>query len=165
MKTLIISIILSIASFGCSGPIITQKYLDPYATGGFHIGVDIAGSVGTAVRAPAPGKVAYAHKNDGIIAARIIIDHTYQGVEYQTLYYHLADPLVNSGDLVQQGQIIARLDLTGVRGPFDHRVIGIPHLHLEVYKDGRRGDPEKLLPWACPSKDRPQVDWLWPVGC
>lgn len=164
-KTLIISVLLTIASSGCSGPAITQKYLDRYATGGLHTGTDIAGSVGTDVRAPAAGKVAYAQKNEGNNAARITIDHIYQGVEYQTQYYHLADPLVSTGDVVKQGQVIARLALTGERGPNDPRVIGIPHLHLEVYKTGRRGDPEKLVPWACPSKERPQVDWLWPIGC
>jgi len=165
IKTLIISVLLLITSSGCSGPTIAKKYLVPYARGGLHAGIDIAGSVGTEVKAPAAGKVAHAQKNEGNTAARITIDHIYQGVEYQTQYHQLADPLVSTGDLVKQGQVIARLALTGPREPNDPRVIGIPSLHLEVYKNGRRGDPEKLLPWACPSKERPQVDWLWPIGC
>lgn len=159
-------VLAALAITGCaSGPHIEQAYLARYATGGLHTGIDLSGYVGQEVRAPRAGRVAYAQPNEGSIAARITIDHVYQGQDYQTQYYHLADPLVHTGQWVKQGDVIARLALTGARGPYDSRIIGRPHLHLELYRDSRRGDPERMVPWACPTKDRPEVEWRWPVGC
>jgi murein DD-endopeptidase MepM/ murein hydrolase activator NlpD len=162
-------IIYSVAIIGllasCAfGPSKGMGYLDRYPTGGFHTGLDLWGSVGTEVLAAKDGKVTWAQVQDGAIAPRLTIDYEWEGKEYQTQYYHIADPLVKKGDFVKQGQVVARLALTGERGPNDPRTIGIPHLHLELFVNGARKNPE-IIKWECPSKERPKVEWIWPVGC
>ena len=146
------------------GPSKGNRYLDRHPGGGFHTGLDLMGSVGTPVLAARDGRVAWAQAQDGAVAPRLTIDYVLGGVEYQTQYYHIGDPLVKQGDLVKQGQTVARLALTGHRGPYDPRTIGIPHLHLEFFVNGARKDPE-IIKWACPTKEQPQVEWIWPVGC
>jgi murein DD-endopeptidase MepM/ murein hydrolase activator NlpD len=148
----------------CAGPRVEWGYLAPYTHGGYHSGIDIAGGVGTPVLAPHAGRVVWAEPN-GAVAARITLEHEWQGSYYTTYYYHISDPLVRTGDHVAQGQLLARLALTGVRGPNDPRTIGLPHLHFEATRDGRRNDPQLLMPLQCPTKDQPKVAWLWPVGC
>lgn len=149
---------------GCASPNVEWGYLAAYPDGGYHPGIDITGNVGTPVRAPHAGRVLWAEPN-GAVAARITIEHEWQGRYYTTYYYHISDPLVRTGDLVAQGQVIAHLALTGERGPKDPRTIARPHLHFEATRDGRRDDPQRLLPLQCPNRDRPKVDWEWPVGC
>jgi murein DD-endopeptidase MepM/ murein hydrolase activator NlpD len=146
------------------GPTKGNRYLDRHPGGGFHTGLDLYGSVGTEVLAARNGRVVWSQAQDGAVAPRLTIDYEQGGVEYQTQYYHIGDPLVKQGDLVKQGQTVARLALTGERGPYDRRTIGIPHLHLEFFVNGARKDPETIK-WACPTKEQPRVEWLWPVGC
>lgn len=157
---------LALLLTGCAtGPRVLTSYMEPYRTGGYHIGVDLEEPVGTPVRAARDGRVVWAQTNDGVVAARITIDHEYKGRDYQTQYYHIADPLVKQGQYVKQGDVIARLALTGVRGPNDSRDIDRAHLHLELYVDSIRKDPERAVKWSCITKDKPNVEWLWPVGC
>jgi len=162
-----VSLVLTLACIqaACAwGPTKGKRYMDRYPTGGYHIGLDLYGSVGTEVVAARDGQVVWAQPQDGAVAPRLTIDYEWNGKEYQTQYYHIADPLVKKGDFVKQGQVVARLALTGERGPFDRRTIEIPHLHLDFYVDGARKDPE-IVKWECPSKERPRVEWFWPVGC
>lgn len=60
----------------------------------------------------------------------IVIDH---GGGYQTLYAHCDELLVSPGDVVKQGQVIAKVGNTG-------RSEG-PHLHFEIQINGRRVNP------------------------
>jgi murein DD-endopeptidase MepM/ murein hydrolase activator NlpD len=164
LKTLVVVVALGLGLSGCTGPNVYNKYLQPYASGGLHTGIDIDGHVGQAVIAPRAGRVVWSQPNDGSVGARVTLEHTQGATTVQTQYYHLADPVVSTGDRVTQGQIIARLALTGTRGPYDLRTIERPHLHLEVSVDGRKQDPESLN-FQCKTKDRPEVEWQWPVGC
>ncbi|MDH3520589.1 MAG: M23 family metallopeptidase [Myxococcales bacterium] len=95
----------------------------------FHAGIDIAGAPGTAVVAPARGKVVFAGKR-GPLGNSIIIDHGY-GV--RTQYGHAKDVFVKRGMEVERGTKIASLGNSG-------RSTG-PHLHYVVEVNGKTRNP------------------------
>jgi len=107
----------------------------------FHKGVDIPSAEGSPIRALAAGMVTYAGKKSGF-GNMIEIDH---GNGYSTSYAHISKVLVNTGDRVDQDQVIAKVGSTG-------RSTG-PHLHLEMFKDGRRFNPRKRLYTARKAKE------------
>lgn len=88
-----------------------------------HNGVDLASSIGTPVFAAASGRVIVAKMGgyNGGYGNMIIITHE-KGV--QTVYAHLNDIYITSGQTVTQGQTIGELGNTG-------KSTG-PHLHFEV---------------------------------
>lgn len=86
----------------------------------FHSGTDLAAPIGTPVLAAYAGQVALADFLGGY-GLTVAIDHT-QGTQ-QTLYAHLSEIFVKSGDAVQQGDVIGRVGSTG-------NSTG-PHLHFE----------------------------------
>jgi murein DD-endopeptidase MepM/ murein hydrolase activator NlpD len=88
----------------------------------FHSGLDYAGGLGAPVYAAQRGRVALAHLGWRLDGNVICIDHG-QGVI--SLYAHLQRILVKQGDLVQEGQVIGRVGMTG-------RANG-PHLHFGLY--------------------------------
>ena len=98
-----------------------------------HTGLDIAAPRGTAVMAPADGHVVFAgyHSAFGNV---LVIDH---GSGITTKYAHTSDILVEVGDRILRGDMIARVGNTG-------RSTG-PHLHYEVVKDGVPRDPMRYL--------------------
>jgi len=107
----------------------------------FHKGVDIPSAEGTPIYALAAGMVTYTGKKNGF--GKIVeIDH---GNGYSTRYAHNSKVLVNTGDRVDQDQVIAKIGSTG-------RSTG-PHLHLEMFKDGRRFNPRKRLYTARKAKE------------
>ena len=59
------------------------------------------------------------------------------GYGYVTRYAHLSEVLVRPGQKVRRGEEIGRVGTTG-------RSTG-PHLHYEVFRDGRRVNPWKYL--------------------
>ena len=65
----------------------------------------------------------------------VVIDHGY-GV--QSSYAHNAQIFVKESQVVQQGQVIATVGVTG-------HTTG-PHLHFEVMVDGRKVNPMAYLP-------------------
>lgn len=99
----------------------------------WHKGVDFAGRDGSAVIAVAAGIVSRAETQPGY-GEMIEIDH---GDTLVTRYAHNKQNLVNVGELVKKGQIIARMGSTG-------RSTG-PHVHFEVYKHGRHVDPASYI--------------------
>ena len=98
-----------------------------------HRGVDFAGKSGSDVVAVAGGVVTRASKNGGY-GYLVEIDHS-NG--YITRYGHNNMLLVQAGEAVKRGQVIAKLGSTG-------RSTG-PHVHLEVLKNGARIDPMKFV--------------------
>lgn len=98
-----------------------------------HTGIDIAGPKGAPILSAASGQVTLAEwdKNLGLV---IILDHQ-NGLS--TLYGHCSEILVEAGDLVAQGQIIAHLGNTGQSSA--------PHLHFEIRKDDLSLDPRTYL--------------------
>ncbi len=83
-----------------------------------HFGVDVAAPAGTPVRAAAAGAVTLAHDDLYFSGKTVIIDH---GLGVSTVYIHMNDLTVRTGDQVRQGQQIGTIGTTG-------RSTG-PHLH------------------------------------
>lgn len=100
----------------------------------FHQGIDIANTSGTAVVAAGSGIVTYSGYNGGY-GRMIIISH---GYGYTSVYAHNSQNLVDVGDQVNQGDLIARIGQTG-------RATG-PHLHFEVRVNGEPKNPKNFLP-------------------
>ena len=98
-----------------------------------HMALDIRGEVGKEIVAPMAGKVVMAetHFYGG---NKIILDH---GGGLFTAYSHLNEFNVQEGAIVNQGDIIGFVGMTG-------RVTG-PHLHWEVYLNQERINPELLV--------------------
>ncbi len=107
---------------------------DPF-TGeiGFHQGVDIVADLGTPVIAPARGKVSFVGWQKGL-GKLVSINH---GNGYKSYFGHLSVILVQYGQEVERGQVIARVGNTGYSTG--------PHLHYEVYLKGRTVNPQPYL--------------------
>lgn len=100
-----------------------------------HRALDIAAPLGTPVYAADNGIVLKSgYSNDGY-GGRVIIDHQ---IDYITLYAHLSQALVQTGDVVQKGQLIGYVGSTG-------NSTG-PHIHFELRDFGFLIDPRTLLP-------------------
>ena len=99
----------------------------------WHAGVDFAGKQGSDVIAVASGVVTWASDRYGY-GKLVEINH---GNGYKTRYAHGAEILVNLGDVVRKGDVIAEMGSSG-------RSTG-PHVHFEVYKNGRTVDPAAYL--------------------
>ena len=102
--------------------------------GRMHEGIDIAVPQGTVVRAVAAGQVVYADWA-GSYGLLVRIDH---GGGVETRYAHNSRLLVKAGDVVREGDALARSGSTG-------RSTG-PHVHFEVRVDGEAIDPRPWLP-------------------
>ncbi len=100
-----------------------------------HYGVDIAASVGTPVYAPANGTVTLANEDLYYSGGTIILDHGY-GIS--SSFLHLSRVLVNVGDEIKQGDLIAEVGAGG-------RASG-SHLDWRMNWYKRRIDPELLVP-------------------
>ena len=98
-----------------------------------HKGIDIAGKEGAQILAAADGIVTWSGKREGY-GNLVEIDH---GTGYVTRYGHSKKQLVESGDTVRKGQVIALIGSTG-------RSTG-PHVHVEVMKYGKYVNPAKYL--------------------
>jgi murein DD-endopeptidase MepM/ murein hydrolase activator NlpD len=107
----------------------------------FHKGVDIPSAEGSPIHALAAGVVTRAENRSGF-GNMVEIDH---GNGYLTRYAHISKLAVKTGDRIDQDQVIAEIGSTG-------RSTG-PHLHLEMFKDGRRFNPRKRLYSARKAKD------------
>lgn len=107
--------------------------IDPF-TGrvAMHKGIDFAGRMGWPVVAAASGVVTYAgyHAGYGLF---VEINH---GNSYVTRYGHHSELLVNTGDVVKAGTVIAAMGRSG-------RSTG-PHVHYEILKDNKHINPERL---------------------
>ena len=100
-----------------------------------HKGVDLAGRVGSPIKAVLAGMVVehwlvpgwyggkqyFGHPTFG---AMIVLDH---GDGIYSIYGHLSDSFVHEGDFVEMGQVIGELGNTGVSTG--------PHLHFEIVVD------------------------------
>jgi murein DD-endopeptidase MepM/ murein hydrolase activator NlpD len=107
---------------------------DPFTgQGDFHSGLDITGSYGQQVHAPADGMVTAAGYN-GNYGNQITIDH---GFGLTTRYGHLSRFEVLVGQQVHRGQVIGYVGSTGRSTN--------SHLHYEVLMNGQLTDPLNLL--------------------
>lgn len=99
----------------------------------WHAGVDFAGKMGSDIIAVASGVVVESSHQGGY-GGKVVINH---GNGFQTLYAHNKENLVKVGEIVKKGQVIALMGTTG-------RSTG-PHVHFEVYKNGRTVDPASYI--------------------
>lgn len=115
---------------------VRRYYNGEFANDYYHRGVDYANSVGSPVKAPAPGRVALVGRESQgfqLHGNTIGIDHG-QGVE--SIFIHLSRIDVKEGDMVQTGQVIGGLGASG-------SATG-PNLHWGLYVQGEAVDP---VPW------------------
>lgn len=108
--------------------------VDPFSgRSAFHEGLDFTAGVGTPIYAAAGGVVTASEQMPDY--GKIVkISH---GSGLETRYAHASELLVNVGEVVKKGQLIAKVGSTG-------RSTG-PHLHFEVRRDGAPLDPRKFL--------------------
>ena len=99
-----------------------------------HYGVDYASPKGSIVRAPASGLVTLAHDDLFYSGGTLIIDH---GFGLSSSFLHLSSLLVSLGDVVKQGDSIAKVGSTG-------RSTG-PHLDWRMNWRNVRIDPQLVL--------------------
>jgi murein DD-endopeptidase MepM/ murein hydrolase activator NlpD len=98
-----------------------------------HDGVDFAGKEGSSVVAVGDGVVSWSGKRSGY-GKMVEITH---GDGYVTRYGHNKKPLVEVGETVKKGQLIALMGSTG-------RSTG-PHVHFEVLRNGKTVNPGKYI--------------------
>ena len=98
-----------------------------------HKGVDFAGSEDADIIATASGVVSWAGERYGY-GQLIEINH---GDGLKTRYGHNKDILVSVGDVVNKGQVIAKMGSTG-------RSTG-PHVHYEILRNNKQIDPKRYV--------------------
>lgn len=104
-----------------------------------HEGVDISAPKGTPIFAAAKGRVIRAGWVVGY-GLTVEVDH---GYGYTTLYGHASKLLVQRGQMVNRGDVIAQVGSTGIATA--------PHLHYEVSLNGIPQNPANfILPDAVP---------------
>jgi len=101
----------------------------------WHLGLDFAAPLGTPVRAPGAGVIS--RVSPDLEGYGNLLEITHAG-GVVTRYAQLKSFKVDLGDRVGAGQVIAKVGSSG-------RSTG-PHLHLEVFIDGDRVDPETVVP-------------------
>ena len=99
-----------------------------------HFGIDIAAPRGTKVVAPTDGVVTLVHPDMYFSGGTMIVDH---GHGLSSAFLHLSRILVEKGERVAQGQVIAEVGSTG-------RSTG-PHLDWRINLFDRRLDPSLLV--------------------
>lgn len=99
----------------------------------FHTGVDISVPPGSEVKATADGIVSLAGRteNSGIV---VVVEH---GHGFSTAYAHNQKALVKVGQRIVRGEPIALSGSTGISTG--------PHVHYEIWKNGRHSDPAGYL--------------------
>ena len=104
-----------------------------YGTVTFNSGIDIAASVGEAVRSVAGGRVEYVSWLDGY-GRTVIVNH---GEGFYTVYAHLSEVMVLEKQVVEPGHLLGRVGDTGsLEGP---------KLHFEVRAAAQAVDPQQWL--------------------
>jgi murein DD-endopeptidase MepM/ murein hydrolase activator NlpD len=99
----------------------------------FHSGVDFAARAGSKVSSVAAGVVNWAGRHPEY-GNMVEVKH---GDGLVTRYAHNKENLVKAGDVVKKGQVISLSGSTGRSTA--------PHVHFEVYKNGRVVDPASYI--------------------
>jgi murein DD-endopeptidase MepM/ murein hydrolase activator NlpD len=98
-----------------------------------HRGVDFSVPSGTEVRAMADARVRFAGTMSGF-GNVVWLDH---GGSILSVYAHLSVIGVTEGTFVQRGDVLGASGATGD--------VTAPHLHFEVWRNGREVDPVPLM--------------------
>jgi len=107
---------------------------DPF-TGAWtmHWGIDISTNIGNPIMATADGIVIKV-QTDKYLGKNVTISH---GNGFTTVYGHMSNFAVSAGQKVKRRDIIGYIGQTG-------KAAG-PHVHYEVFRDGKRVDPRNFL--------------------
>ncbi|PXA85978.1 peptidase M24 [Caulobacter sp. D4A] len=120
-----------------SNPALSSSYgvrFDPFThRPAFHSGLDFPGAFYTPIMATAPGVISFTGVRSGY-GNTVEIDH---GGGFKTRYAHLQAIAVRVGQRVSIGQRVGAMGSTG-------RSTG-PHLHYEVWVNGRAQNPNRFL--------------------
>jgi murein DD-endopeptidase MepM/ murein hydrolase activator NlpD len=111
----------------------TFVYSDDKTAGSIHLGIDYGAPVGTAIAACGAGRVVMSRERM-LTGHTVVIEH-FPGV--YSLYYHLETRLVEEGQLLEKGEKIGTIGMTGL-------VTGA-HLHWEIRISGIPVEPEIFL--------------------
>ena len=99
----------------------------------WHDGLDIGAAANAPVQAPAQGRVTSVGF-DPKLGHMVKLDH---GFGIETLYGHLAKPLVKEGQRVKRGDVVGLVGSSGLATG--------PHLHYMVKVNGQALDPNKYI--------------------
>ena len=100
----------------------------------FHSGVDFStGRAGAEIKTVASGVVTWSGPRSRY-GLMVEVNH---GNGFATRYAHAEKLFVNVGDIVEKGESVALVGSTG-------RSTG-PHVHFEIYKNGRVVDPAAYI--------------------
>ncbi|AKG24348.1 M23 family metallopeptidase [Calothrix sp. 336/3] len=115
---------------------VRRYYNGKFAKDYYHRGLDFAGSAGSAVVAPAAGRVALV----GTVSQGFRVHGNVVGIDHgqgiTSIFMHLSRINVKEGDMVKPGQLIGAVGSTGASTG--------PHLHWGLYVNGLSIDPK---PW------------------
>ncbi|AWI33942.1 M23 family metallopeptidase [Helicobacter apodemus] len=103
-----------------------------------HTGMDFGVSIGTPIYAPADGVADFVGGSyNGGYGIMVKLEHAFG---FKTFYAHLNQVVVQKGDFVRRGQLIAYSGNTG-------RSTG-PHLHYEIRYLGKDLNPRPFIEWT-----------------
>src|SRR6476469_5424434 len=134
MRRILLALLVALAivaparawTWPADGPVLQPYSFDPELpkAPGYHRGVDVAGSLGAVVHAPAAGVVSFA----GVVPGngRCVTIETTDG--WPVTLTHLGSIAVTKGASVVEG------DGVGTIGPSDEAGVTDPHVHLGVRK-------------------------------
>ncbi len=114
-----------------------EDFLGTDLTYDSHNGTDFAVPPGTLVVAAAPGRVLRVSNEFNRGGLKVFIDH---GRGLITTSNHLARALVEPGEIVARGQLVALSGYSGIDGVLTFPW-GAPHVHFNVWLDGAYVDP------------------------
>jgi len=100
----------------------------------FHEGTDFAANFGTQILCTSNGVVERVIKSKKGYGNRVVINH---GYGYKTVYAHLNDFNVKTGDVIKRGDVIGTVGSTGLSTG--------PHLHYEVLANNRPLNPQQFF--------------------
>ena len=98
-----------------------------------HYGIDISTNTGNPIMATADGIVIKV-QTDKYLGKNVTISH---GNGFTTVYGHMSNFAVRAGQKVKRRDVIGYIGMTG-------KAAG-PHVHYEVWRDGKRVDPRTYL--------------------
>ena len=102
-----------------------------------HEGIDISSSLGSEVKAAEKGTVKFIGK-DPLLGFYVRISHN---GNFETLYANLhGEVTVIEGQTVEKGHIIGYVGESSVSESLDE-----PHIHFELFKNGKRVNPEEYI--------------------
>ena len=127
-----------VSGFNPTWPLPGVTYIsDEYGGERGHCGMDIAGDYGTQIVAAESGTVIRANNTDEWGDGWGYHVYIYHNDTYCTLYAHMSQTAVSTGQYVSKGQVIGYEGSTGDSTG--------PHLHFEVWENGTRVNPRPFL--------------------